>query len=300
MRTEQNRKKQMRQVKASNKNNCQSSDNGVAMKAIGLPSAILVLGVFGADNHSSDNDSLFFFRSADYGLTELLQNFQDNWITPMLIFISVGFAIFMLQSVVFSKPKPITSREKPKSLENPETQPVYEEPAEIEHTPEQMKGIRERHNVSSKTIASYSMDTMLALNYPAFNDVTEDATSNMLKASQYAGDMYDLAKANPTTENIKNYSEAVTDLENKVQLAKENAEQVQWDRLDSTLKRYFRKAEGLYNHAFNEGNPEELRISYLNELKSVIEDINKHSRRSTIPKDILIGIEKRSQLEITG
>lgn len=271
--------------------------NSIVMNAGGLPPlALLGLGFFGIVNRPRSGGQ------SNYGLTEIIQNFNDNWLMPLSVMFIIMGIVFVINMKRY-QPRSgysVSDREEPESHEIPEKKSWYGETAEIEHTPEQMKGIRERHNLSSKTIASYSMDTMLALKYPVFNDVTEDATSNMMKANQYANDMYNLAKAKPTTENIKNYSEAVTDLENKLQLAKENAEQVKWDKLDVTLKKYFKKAQGLYHHAFDEGNPDELRINYLNELKNVIESINKHSRRNTIPKDIVISIEKRSQLEITG
>lgn len=165
-------------------------------------------------------------------------------------------------------------------------------------TQESIQGIRKRHDEAKKVIASYSMDIQKALLYPAFNDYTEPRNQEMLKALSYADDMYEVTQRTLDANTLKSYSEAVTTLQYKIEIAKNHAEYSKWDALDSKTQSYFRTAEGLYRHAFDSANPEELRIQYMNQLKDTIEKINEHTRRRAIPVSVTDSVERAIQKEL--
>lgn len=236
----------------------------------------------------SNNGSIGDFTK---GLSE---NFVEHWLDPLLLLFVVGIVFFTVSSIVSNKKNAAVTEKKVPSIEFIRPQAV-----ETVSIPEQLKGIVKRHDKAKETIAQYSMDINLALKYPAFNDPNDKVTSDMLKALGYAKDVYLISETDLNKETIKDYSEAVTDLEQKVKLAEENAQHVQWNRLDSKLQKYFENAENLYRQAFDPGNPDDFRVELMNRLKGVIEKINQHSRRRTVPATITHSLERELRKELT-
>lgn len=233
-----------------------------------------------------------------------------SWFIPVgvvLLFIFpplvVPFLFVVIPVLFFSSKKPIeiTSYGKDGTSNVWELRPqnpVPEHSNSDNLTLESIQGIRNRHEESKKIIASYSMDIQKALQYPVFNDYTEPVNQEMLKALSYADDMYEVAQRTLDASTLKAYSEAVTALQYKIEIAKNHAEYSKWDALDSTTKSYFERAEGFYRHAFDATNPEGLRIECMNQLKNIIEKINEHTRRRAIPASVTHTVERALQKEL--
>ena len=159
-----------------------------------------------------------------------------------------------------------------------------------------------RHNETRRTVLGYETDIKLAIAYPAMNDMSEEATRNMVTAMKNAGILHDNLKDNQQTVNstqLSEFRDAVFSFENAVEIAVNNAKRIKTSNMSEDDKKDFRLASQLLTHASDRGTPDDLRENYMKQLKKVIDRINER-RNFVIPTEAVSGIEKVVRLEIEG
>lgn len=160
-----------------------------------------------------------------------------------------------------------------------------------------MDDLEYRFNETVQAIAKYETDPMLAIDYPAFNDITVPEVSSMIKAMSVAKN----ARMTITSsyDDVGPYREAVAEFEVTFLAAKRSAERIAWSTIPEAEQKDLRTAKELLKQVSDPGNTEEARDLYRARLLTVVSRINRVHGTELIPTKIVAELEASTMLELT-
>lgn len=174
---------------------------------------------------------------------------------------------------------------------------------EIREKETQWEGLIERYKGTVNRLAEYETDIGLAIDFPAMHDVSIEPTSAMLKTMRIASDLdRSLDKDEDicgSDELLREYRDAVVDFETAFDIAKRNAERIQWNNVSESEQKDLKQAKLLLSHASDPANPQELRLTYMSRLRDLIGRINDRHRAQLIPTVTINLIEEQTRLLLT-
>jgi hypothetical protein len=151
-------------------------------------------------------------------------------------------------------------------------------------------------------MASYEIDPALAIDFPAFNDVSVPEVSAMVKALRSATALEDTsdqdASIGGSPELLSRFESAVQDFGTAVDNAERAARELRWSHLGEADRADLKQIRALLSHAENPGNTGEARRSYYAQLQKVIRRLNARSGHEVVTGQALAAIEDSARLAL--
>ncbi|WP_298045171.1 hypothetical protein [uncultured Citricoccus sp.] len=164
------------------------------------------------------------------------------------------------------------------------------------------QAVRDRFVTEQKRMAAYETDPALAIDYPAFNDVTVPEVKAMVSALRHATHLED---ASYTTEAVgggldllREFEAAVREYSLTIDLAERAARRLRWSHLPQDDQKDLNQIKALLDHAMNSGTPDEARRSYYAQLQRAIKRLNQRHGTELIPTTATAQIEKLARPEL--
>ncbi|XKH58414.1 hypothetical protein LG293_17490 (plasmid) [Citricoccus nitrophenolicus] len=161
--------------------------------------------------------------------------------------------------------------------------------------------VRARLRDAQLRAAQYELDPALAIDYPAFNDVTVPEVSAMAKALRAATRLNDAATGSPiggSRELLVELENSVGDYETAIDVAERAARKLRWSHLSATEQTDLEEIQALLNQAMDKGNPEVHRLNLYARLQTKIRRLNERHGADVVATAALGEIEARAQLMI--
>lgn len=164
----------------------------------------------------------------------------------------------------------------------------------------EIRTLNERYRKNIKIVGSYETDITKAINYPAFNDINVPEVSAMSKAMQRATDAHrqiNQDQPEKTTLQLRTeYRDAVNEFNNAVHRAMVKAHEIRWETIPTEDKKDLEQAQALLTQAKDPGTPDKQRGVLYEQLKRVINRLNKRRGSDVIPTKGLQEIEEQHRL----
>lgn len=159
-----------------------------------------------------------------------------------------------------------------------------------------------RHAEAIATVASYEIDVVKAIDYPAFNDISVPEVSAMSKAMRRVQDIeFQVDKDSAiggSDELLESYRDAVDEFVTAVEVAEAKAKQIRWKTIPAEEREDLRLAKKLLAQAEDPGNPENMRHNLYQRLKKVIDRLNESHGSTLVPTKTVGAIEEQTRLLI--
>jgi hypothetical protein len=162
--------------------------------------------------------------------------------------------------------------------------------------------VRNRFVTEQKRMAAYETDPALAIDYPAFNDVTVPEVKAMVSALRHATHLED---SSYTTEAVggslgllREFEAAVREYSLTIDLAERAARRLRWSHLPVNDQKDLNQIKALLDHALSSGTPDEARRSYYAQLQRAIKRLNQRHGTDLIPARATTQIEALSRPEL--
>lgn len=161
---------------------------------------------------------------------------------------------------------------------------------------------KEQHTEAVSTVASYELDVVKAIDYPAFNDISVPEVSAMTKAMRRARDIeFQIDKDSSiggSDDLLKTYRDAVDEFVIAVEVAEAKAKQIRWKTIPQEERKDLKLAKKLLAQAEDPGNPENVRHNLYERLKKVIDRLNESHGSTLVPTPTIGAIEEQTRLLI--
>ncbi len=151
-------------------------------------------------------------------------------------------------------------------------------------------------------MAAYEIDPALAIDYPAFNDVSVPevkAMIGLLKQATHLQDASDKeAPLGGSKDLLIDFESAVHAFALAVDLAERAARRLRWSHLPPSDRKHLERIQSLLTHAMSSGNTDEARHNYYAQLQRSVRRLNDRHGVPVIPVRAMTEIEARAQLAI--
>lgn len=151
-------------------------------------------------------------------------------------------------------------------------------------------------------MASYETDPALAIDFPAFNDVTVSEVSAMVKALRVATHLEDATDRETALGGsdalLAQFRDAVHDFGGAVDTAERAARRLRWSALPSADQDDLKQMRHLLNHAENPGNTDQARATYYAKLQQVARRLNDRHGVHVVPATVVAAIAAKAELQI--
>ena len=149
-----------------------------------------------------------------------------------------------------------------------------------------------------KTIASYQVDFVKAIHYPAFNDITVPEVTAMHKQLSKTENLLMKVSNSQSEKLLHEFIESVDMLAIDIRVAQRRAEVLSYNEYSEEEQKDFILAENLFRQAKNKGNTQKMRQNYYAKLQEVLERLNKSTE--VIPYEIVQEIEETARKQLTS
>jgi cell division FtsZ-interacting protein ZapD len=151
-------------------------------------------------------------------------------------------------------------------------------------------------------MASYETDPALAIDYPAFNDVTVPEVKAMVSALRHATHLEDSSQITKAVggslDLLREFEAAVLEYSLTIDLAERAARRLRWSHLPQDDQKDLNQIKALLDHAMNAGTPDEARHSYYAQLQRAIKRLNQRHGIAVIPASATAQIEELVRPEL--
>lgn len=151
-------------------------------------------------------------------------------------------------------------------------------------------------------MASYETDPALAIDFPAFNDVTVPEVSAMAKALRTATSLEDATERDADVGGsdalLAQFQDAVHEFGGAVDTAERKARTLRWSHLPAADRDDLDTIQALMAHAMSAGNTDEARRTYYAKLQRMIRKLNDRHGAPIVPTTALAEIEDRARLAL--
>ncbi len=182
------------------------------------------------------------------------------------------------------------------------SEPTSEDPNRDEQK-RRWAAVRDRFQAAQLHAAQYELDPALAIDYPAFNDVTVPEVSAMSKALRTASGLAATASGAPiggSKDLLMEFENAVGAYETATDVAERAARRLRWGHLSESDRKDLEQLRSLLTHAESPGNTEVARHTYYAQLQKVARRLNYRHGAHVVPATAMAAIEARTRPQIEG
>lgn len=162
--------------------------------------------------------------------------------------------------------------------------------------------VRTRFREHQLRMASFETDPALAIEFPAFNDVSVPEVSAMVKALRQATALDDSSnKDSPiggSAELLTRFEASVHDFGSAIDIAEAAARRLRWSHLGEADRTDLAQIKALLAHAESPGNTDEARRGYYARMQTVIRRLNDRAGHPVITTGALAAIEESARLAL--
>lgn len=152
-------------------------------------------------------------------------------------------------------------------------------------------------------MARYETDPALAIDFPAFNDVSVPEVKTMIAALRRASHLMDASDADRglggSPELLREIEDSVVDFSTAIDAAERAARRLKWSHLNEPDRQDLAQIRGLLVHAENPGNTDEARLNYYAQLQRVVRRLNERHGHPVIPAAVTAELDGQARLSLS-
>ena len=152
-------------------------------------------------------------------------------------------------------------------------------------------------------MARYETDPALAIDFPAFNDVSVPEVKTMIAALRRASHLMDASDADRgvsgSPELLREIEDSVVDFSTAIGAAERAARRLKWSHLNAPDRQDLAQIRGLLQHAENPGNTDEARLNYYAQLQRVVRRLNERHGHPVIPAAVTAELDGQARLSLS-